>query len=119
MSFTEATYTPNQIFAGDTDVIAMQCTVAASTAIPAYAPVKRHSDYTIIAANGLTDKVIGILVPDTDGNGVPNTSGTKTVNVYKSGEFWADKIDWSVLTAADNAAKKQSVFDLTGITLRF
>ena len=119
MSYTEVTYTPEQVFAGDTDVIAIECTVAANTAIPAYAPVKRHTDYTIVAANALADKVIGILVPDTDGNGVANTAGTKTVNVYKSGEFWADNLDWTVLTAADSDAKKQSVFDLTGVTLRF
>jgi hypothetical protein len=119
MAYTEVTHTPENIFAGDTHVTAVNVTAAASTAIPAYAPVKYDASYNIIPANAIADAVIGILVPDTTGAGIANTAGTKDAVIYKTGEFWADKVDWTVLTAADSDAKKQAVFASTGITLRF
>jgi hypothetical protein len=119
MAYTSVTYTPVNVFAGDTDVVAVSATVAANTAIAALAPVKRHTDFTIVAATALTDVVIGILVPDDDGAGVAATAGAKAVSIYKSGDFWGDALDFSAMSTANSNDKKQQLFDRTGITLRF
>lgn len=119
MAYTEVTYTPPNVFAGNSDVTVVSGTVPANTAVLPYAPLKRDANKLLVPATALTDVVIGILMPDTDGNGVANTAGTKKVNYYKSGDFWASAVNFTAIAAADTNDKKQSLFDLTGINLRF
>jgi hypothetical protein len=119
MAYTEVTYTPDHLFAGEIDVVSVPGTVPASTVIPALAPVKRGSGGTIVPATELTDKIIGVLVPKTDGSGIASSSDPQSASFFKSGEFWADKIDFSLIEDATTDALKQALFDGTGITIRF
>lgn len=125
MAYEEVTYTPSNIFADDVeDIVVMEGTAPASTAIPMYAPLKRDANAQLVPCTSIDDVSVGLYLPKLV-NGVPtalaSSAGAKKINWYKRGAFWASAVDFSLVTDAGAATndQKQAMFDSTGIILRF
>lgn len=125
MAYESVTFTPLQIFAGDADVRAKEVLCLANVAaIPALTPLKRDANSKCVPATAITDEIVGITVP---GMGSENgalvgkaiSATDDLVYVYTAGDFFASQINFASITTADTDAKKDAVFDGTGINIKF
>ena len=105
------TFSPNNVFAGEDQILTVRATLKASQgAIAAYTPLKYDStsSYQLVPATALADAsaVAGLLAPTSGvgqtATGVADSASTQEVIIYTAGAFYK-----SILSAATFLTSKE------------
>ena len=118
-------YEPLEFIAGSAPIRSTKVTIPAGHAdVLALVPMKRNASFEAIPATALTDKIVGLTIPNVSATKDSFTSITTNVaaqssHLYTHIDVCSRMVDFSAIAAADTFDKQSSMFDGTGISLVF